>query len=141
MGRYVQRDMAALPNKLIGGAVCWTPQSLANAHCLSAVRCKTWTQSECYTWQNSVRGKSPKNVYSVPAQETVKHRAKFGCPLLSSNEAKRRNPLKFSGVPQTHQSIPAASGPKFTTLWGHMEDISLFNHFFRLSIHALVAKI
>jgi len=45
MGRYVQRDMAALPNKLIGGAVCWTPQSLANAHCLSAVRCKTWTQS------------------------------------------------------------------------------------------------
>jgi len=28
--------MAILPN--IGGAVCWTPQSLADAHCSSAVQ-------------------------------------------------------------------------------------------------------
>ena len=40
---------------------------------------KTCTQSEFCTWQNSVRGKSSqKCIYSVQAQETAKHRAKFG---------------------------------------------------------------
>jgi len=41
---------------------------------------KTWTQSEFCSWQYSVRGNSPKNVYiySVSAQETAKHRAKCG---------------------------------------------------------------
>jgi len=33
-----------------------------------------------------------------------------------SNAAKTRNPLKFAGVPQTHQQISAASGPKCTVL-------------------------
>jgi len=33
-----------------------------------------------------------------------------------SNAAKRQNPLKFVGVPQTRQQISAASGPKFTIL-------------------------
>ena len=47
-----------------------------------------------------------------------------------SNAAKMRNPLKFAGVPQTTGSISAASGPKFTTLWGHVEDILLLNKFF-----------
>jgi len=47
-----------------------------------------------------------KCIYSVATQETAKHHAKFGCPLVSerhhcSNEAKMRNPLKFAGVPQT----------------------------------------
>ena len=37
-----------------------------------------------------------------------------------SNEAKTRNRLKFAGVPQTNESISAASGPKFTILWGHV---------------------
>ena len=58
-----------------------------------------------------------------------------------SNAAKTRNPLKFTGVPQTRQQISAASGPKFTVLTGHVEEVLLFNNFFRLSIHALVAKI
>ena len=58
-----------------------------------------------------------------------------------SNAAKTRNPLKFAGVPQTTGSISAASGPKFTILWGHVEEILLLNKFFRLSIYALVAKI
>jgi len=45
---------------------------------------KTGTQSELCSWQNSVRGKRPpKCIYSVPAQETAKHHAKFGWPLLS----------------------------------------------------------
>ena len=46
-----------------------------------------------------------------------------------------------AGVPQTRQSISAASGPKFTIFWGHVEEILLLNKFFRLSIRALVAKI
>ena len=35
-----------------------------------------------------------------------------------SNAAKKRNPLKLPGVPQTNETISAASGPKFTILWG-----------------------
>jgi len=33
--------------------------------------------------------------------------------------------LKFAGVPQTNERISAASGPKFTILWGHVEEILL----------------
>ena len=47
-----------------------------------------------------------------------------------SNAAKTRNPLKFAGVPQTTGWISAVSRPKFTILWGHVEDISLLNIFF-----------
>ena len=47
-----------------------------------------------------------------------------------SNAAKRRNPLKFAGVPQTTGWISAVSRPKFTILWGHVEDISLLHNFF-----------
>ena len=47
-----------------------------------------------------------------------------------SNAAKTRNPLKFAGVPQTTGWISAVSRPKFTILWGHVEDISLLNKFF-----------
>ena len=44
------------------------------------------------------------------------------CPLfnaavwLCSNAAKMRNPLKLPGVPQTNETISAASEPKFTIL-------------------------
>jgi len=44
-----------------------------------------------------------------------------------SNAAKMRNPLKLPGVPQTNETISAASGPKFTILWGHVEEILLLN--------------
>jgi len=47
-----------------------------------------------------------------------------------SNAAKSRNQLKFGGVPQTNETISAASGPKFTILLGHLEDILLLNEFF-----------
>jgi len=69
--------MVALPNT--GGVLCSTPQSLADAHYLTA---------------------------------------------------KMRKPLKFAGVPQTGKQISAASGPKFTILWAHVEDILLLNKFF-----------
>jgi len=60
-----------------------------------------------------------------------------------SNDAKTRNPLKLAGVPQTTGvgQISAVSGPMFTILWEHLEEILLLNKFFRLSICALVAKI
>ena len=59
-----------------------------------------------------------------------------------SNEAKMRNPLKFAWVPQTTEPISAASGPKFTIVWGHVGEILLSNKFFfRLSICAVLAKI
>ena len=84
----------ALPN--IGGALCSTPQSLADAH------------------------------YYMPC----------------SNVAKMQNSLKFVGVPQTPEMISAVSGPKFTILSGHVEEVLLLKEiFFLLSIHALVAKI
>jgi len=62
--------------------------------------------------------------------------------LPCSNAAKTRKPLKIAGVPQTPETISAASRPKFTILWGHVEEILLINKFFfQLSIHASVAKI
>jgi len=47
-----------------------------------------------------------------------------------NNAAKTRKKLKFGGVPQTNETISAASGPKFTISWGHLEDILLLNKFF-----------
>jgi len=47
-----------------------------------------------------------------------------------SNAAKMRNPLKLPGVPETNETISAASGPKFTILWGHVEELLLFSKFF-----------
>ena len=73
--------------------------------------------------------------------------AKFGClqpttRVSCSNAAKMQNPLKSAWVPQTRQQISAASRPNFTILWGHVAKLLLHNKFFfRLSIHALVAKI
>ena len=50
--------------------------------------------------------------------------------VLFSNAAKTWNPLKFAGVPQTHQQISAASGPKFTILWVDLGETFLFSIFF-----------
>jgi len=83
---------------------------------------KTWTQSEYCTWQNSIRGQDPPKmyIYSVPAQEMVKHHAKFGWPPVSDVAAVTkpimRNPLKFAGVPQTGKPISAISGLTFAIL-------------------------
>ena len=44
--------------------------------------------------------------------------------------AKTRNQLKFAGVPQMVEPISAVSRPKFTILWGHVEDILMLNKFF-----------
>ena len=47
-----------------------------------------------------------------------------------SNAAKARNPLKLPGVPQSNEKISAASGPKFTILWGHVGEMLMLNNFF-----------
>ena len=47
-----------------------------------------------------------------------------------SNAAKMRKPLKVAGVPQTPETISAASGSTFTILWGHVEEVLLLNKFF-----------
>jgi len=47
-----------------------------------------------------------------------------------SNAANTRNPLKFAGVPQTPELISAVSGPTFTILSGHVEEVLLLNKFF-----------
>jgi len=53
-------------------------------------------------------------------------------PLLVpySNAGKTQKPLKFARVPQTTGLISAASGPKFTILSGHVEEILPLNSFF-----------
>jgi len=58
--------------------------------------------------------------------------ANFGWrPLLDAvHAAKTRNLLELAGVPQTNETISAASGPKFTILRGHVEEILLLNKFF-----------
>jgi len=47
-----------------------------------------------------------------------------------SNAAKTRNLLQLPGILQTNETISATSGPKFTILWGHVEEILLLNKFF-----------
>jgi len=64
-------------------------------------------------------------IYSTPQSLSAAH---YYMPC--SNAAKTRNQLKFGGVPQTNKTISAASGPKFTILWGHLEDILLLNKLF-----------
>ena len=64
------------------------------------------------------------------------------CRAVTLPRRQDGNPLKFAGVPQTPELISAVSGPpKFTILRGHVEEVLLHNNLFRLSIHALVAKI
>jgi len=74
--------MAALPN--IGGAFecrkVWLTLTarVPYSKVVNIGERKTWTQSEFCIWQNSVRGQRKVQAYSVAAQETAKHRAKFG---------------------------------------------------------------
>ena len=47
-----------------------------------------------------------------------------------SNAAKTRNPLKLAGVPQTPEPMIAVSGPMFTIVQRHVEEILMCNCFF-----------
>jgi len=81
-------------------------------------------------WDNAQRDGRPAE-YRCMAP-SVQRRSVWLTPttrVLCSNAAKTRNPFKFAGVPETNETISAASGPKFTLLRGHVE-ILLLNKFF-----------
>ena len=88
-------------------------------------------QHRTRVWANAQRDGRPasvqrRNVWLTPITT-----------LPCSNTARTRNPFKFTGVPQTRQQISAISTSKFTILRGHVQEVSAFNSYFRLSIHAL----
>ena len=64
-------------------------------------------------------------LYSMPQSLADAH-----CYMPCSNASKTQNQLKFCWVPQTNETISAASGPKFTILCGHEAEILLLNKFF-----------
>ena len=92
-------------------------------------------QSQFCTWQNSVTGQEPPKMYMY-CTSTGDGQTPCKVWLASierrrfSNAAKTQKPLKFAGVPQTTRPIWAATGPMFTILWGHVEEILLLNKFF-----------
>ena len=93
-------------------------------------------------WANAQRDGHPAEYRWRPLFNAAKVWLTPSTRVPCSNDAKTRKPLKFDGVPQTNEKISAASGPKFTILWGHVEEILLLNKFFfQLSICDLVAKI
>ena len=84
---------------------------------------------ECGPMPNVMVG-SPSRTQVAPPVQRRKVWLTLTTRVPCSNAAKTRNPLKFAGVPQTTGWISAISRPKFTILWGHVEDISLLNKFF-----------
>jgi len=131
--------MATQP--IIGGAVCescvipflvirrkiWLMPT-AGVPCSNAANIrerKTWTQSEFCTRQNSIRGKSPqKCIYTAPAQETAKHRAKFGWPVVSDvaavTKARCKTCWNFLGCPKLvnrSQPLVGWSSPYCEDMW------------------------
>ena len=144
--------MAAQPN--IGGALressvssflvtrrkCWlTPAArMPRSNVANTRERNTWAQSEFCSWQNSVSMQQPPPkctvyiIYQRRRRRNIVHTymgLQSGERRCCSNETKTRNPLKFAGVPQTPEQIAAVSGPKFATLWAHVEEILLFNSF------------
>jgi len=87
---------------------------------------KTWTaQSEFCTWQNSVTEQQPPKMY-IQSNSPGKGQTLCKVWLASverrscSKEANTRKPLKLAGVPQTNETISAASrlsSPYCADMW------------------------
>jgi len=132
--------MAAQPN--IGGAVCESSvipflvpcgkvrlMPTGRMPCSDAANIgerKACTQSEACTWRNSVKGaKAPeKCIYSLPAQETAKHRAKFGwLPLndvgavVKPRRETCRNLLRCPKPANRSQPLVGRSSPHCEDIW------------------------
>jgi len=61
-------------------------------------------------WRNSVRGQErPKMYYSVAAEETAKHRAKFGWPPVNDvaavTKARRETRRNLLGAPNSRTDL------------------------------------
>jgi len=83
-------------------------------------------------WVNAQHDGSPAEHRWRPLFNAAKFdwRSLLDCRAVTQHAAKTRKPLKFAGVPQTGKSVSAVSGPKFTILWRHVEDmILLLNKF------------
>ena len=112
----------------ISATVFLTHQSINQSVNRYAVFC-TAKNEETRMWANAQRDGRPAEYRWRPlfnAAVWLTPTTRVPC----SNAAKTPNPLKFAGVPQTNETISAASRPKFTILWGHLEEILLLNKFF-----------
>ena len=85
-------------------------------------------KKELEIWANAQRDGSPAERRWRPLF-TPQSLADAHYYMPCSNVTMTRNQLKFGGVPQSNETISAASGPKFTILWIHLEDILLLNIF------------
>jgi len=82
-------------------------------------------------WANAKRdGRPAEHRCKTPSVQRRKVWLTLTTRVPCINAAKTQNPLKLAGVPQTRQQISDVSGPKFTILWRHLEDILLLNTFF-----------
>jgi len=131
-GRPAEYRRCPVPNAAKLG---WRPLLDCRAVTLPIGESKTWmTQSELCTWQNSVteqqRQKCIISIRPGKGQTLCKVWLASVERRRCSNAAKTRNPLEFAEVPQTNEKISATSGPKFTILWGLVEEILLLNMFF-----------
>ena len=98
----------------------------ARVPCSNAVNIgerKTWTQSEFCTWQNPLKEKSP-HLYSIPAEETAEHCAKFDWSPLSVvgavTKTTREIRLNLLGCPKVasrSQPLVGQSSPYCEGMW------------------------
>ena len=89
----------------------------------------SWKHNVTRMWANAQRDSRPAEYRWRP----LFNAAVWLTPITTvpcSNAAKTRNPLKLPGVLQTNETISVASGPTFTILWGHLEEILLLKKFF-----------
>ena len=104
--------------KFRNSILCTTPQSLAGVHCSSACsnganigERKTRTQSEFCTWQNSVRGKSPKMCTQCTSPWDGQTSAKFGWPPSVQWRSEDAKPVEFVGGVNRSQTLVGRSSP------------------------------
>ena len=91
-------------------------------------------------WANAQRDGRPAKYRWCPLFNAAKFGLTPNTGVSCSNAAKTRNSYKFAGVPQTPEQIPAVSGPKFTILWRHVEQILLLTSFFSIVDMCLSCK-
>ena len=94
---------------------CLTDSQCSHRSCVKIVKLKMWA--------NAQRDGSPAEYRWRPlfnAAVWLTPTTRVPC----SNAAKTRKSLKLPGVPQTNETISAASGPKFTILCRHVGDIA-----------------
>ena len=109
-----------------GGERLWV---LYRLDVLPATQPSMSNQSKLELWVNAQRDGRPaeyrwRRLFNAAVWLTPTNR------VPCSNAAKTRNPLKLAGVPQTNERISATRGPKFTILYGHVEEVLLLNKFF-----------